>query len=125
MDRRVQLNWKLRRIAAGLRQQDLSVILGMSASRYSAIERGDLLPTNDEYRDVEQLLPPLPATVLQNLDSKERLIETQASERRWPVGDGTKLTPLIQKAMSLVPRVIPRLKIAWIVRRRSDLRHRP
>ena len=66
------------------------MILGMSASRYSAIERGDLLPTKDEYRDVEQLLPPLPATVLQKLDSKEPVIETQTSERRWLVGDGTK-----------------------------------
>jgi transcriptional regulator with XRE-family HTH domain len=57
----MQLDWKLRRIAAGLRQQDLAVILGMSASRYSSLERGDLLPTSEECEDIERLLPPLPS----------------------------------------------------------------
>lgn len=33
--------WKLRRIAAGMRQQDVASRAGMSTTRYSAIERGD------------------------------------------------------------------------------------
>jgi transcriptional regulator with XRE-family HTH domain len=61
MHGRIELNWKLRRIAAGLRQQDLAALLGMSASRYSAIERGDVEPTEADRRDVERALPELPA----------------------------------------------------------------
>jgi transcriptional regulator with XRE-family HTH domain len=90
MHRRIQLDWKLRRIAAGLRQQDVSAMLGLSASRYSAIERGDLPPTDDEYQDIEQLLPPLPATDLRKPGSKQAHVETQASAERGLVGDGTK-----------------------------------
>jgi len=61
MDRMIQLNWKLRRIAAGLRQQDIAAHVGMSASRYSAIERGDLDPTAHESKAIEQILPVLPS----------------------------------------------------------------
>lgn len=56
----ITLNWKLRRIAFGFRQQDLASILGMSASRYSAIERGDLEATSEETINIERLLPDLP-----------------------------------------------------------------
>ena len=54
------MNWKLRRIAAGFRQQDLAPLLGMSASRYSAIERGDLKATDEESVRIEKALPGLP-----------------------------------------------------------------
>ena len=42
------LEWKLRRIAAGMRQQDLAAEAGMSATRYSAIERGEAEPSESE-----------------------------------------------------------------------------
>lgn len=60
MPREIELNWKLRRIAAGLRQQDMASQVGMSTSRYSAIERGDVEPTAEEREDIEKSLPSLP-----------------------------------------------------------------
>jgi len=71
MDRRIELNWKLRRIAAGLRQQDLASQVGMSASRYSAIERGDAEPTAQERQDLENELPSLPKDALVARDRYE------------------------------------------------------
>ncbi len=64
MEQRVILNWKLRRIAAGLRQQDVAGLAGMSASRYSAIERGDAQPTAEDREFIERTLPPLPKEIL-------------------------------------------------------------
>jgi len=58
------LNWKLRRIAAGIRQQDIALRAGMSTTRYSAIERGEQLPSEQEKRLIEQLLPPIPPDAL-------------------------------------------------------------
>ena len=55
------MDWKLRRIAAGFRQQDLAARLGISTSRYSALERGDALPRDCEQEEIEKLLPPLPS----------------------------------------------------------------
>lgn len=52
-----QLDWKLRRIAAGLRQQDIAARIGVSSSRYSAIERGELSPSQTDCELIEQLLP--------------------------------------------------------------------
>jgi len=57
------LNWKLRRVAAGIRQQDIALRAGMSTTRYSAIERGEHVPTELEARLIEQFLPPLPKAV--------------------------------------------------------------
>ena len=54
------LRWKLRRIAAGMRQQDLAAEAGMSATRYSAIERGEAEPSESERNLVERSLPLLP-----------------------------------------------------------------
>jgi len=54
------LNWKLRRIAAGIRQQDIALRAGMSTTRYSALERGEQLPSELEKRLIEQFLPPIP-----------------------------------------------------------------
>ena len=51
------LNWKLRRVAAGIRQQDIALRAGMSTSRYSAIERGEHVPSELEARLIDQFLP--------------------------------------------------------------------
>lgn len=56
------LNWKLRRVAAGIRQQDIALRAGMSTTRYSAIERGEYVPSELEARLIDQLLPPLPGS---------------------------------------------------------------
>jgi predicted transcriptional regulator len=54
------LYWKLRRVAAGIRQQDVARNTGISVSRYSAIERGDVAPTELDRRLIERFLPPMP-----------------------------------------------------------------
>jgi transcriptional regulator with XRE-family HTH domain len=54
------LSWKLRRVAAGIRQQDIALRAGMSTTRYSAIERGEHLPSELEARLIDQFLPKLP-----------------------------------------------------------------
>jgi transcriptional regulator with XRE-family HTH domain len=56
------LNWKLRRIAAGIRQQDIALRAGMSTTRYSAIERGEHNASELEARLIDQFLPPLPVS---------------------------------------------------------------
>jgi transcriptional regulator with XRE-family HTH domain len=53
------LLYKLRRIALGLRQQDVARRIGITNSRYSGIERGDFRPTATELRLLEELLPPI------------------------------------------------------------------
>ncbi len=53
------LDWKLRRIAAGYRQQDVAVRIGISSTRYSLLERGEAVPKRWEIEAVEKLLPPL------------------------------------------------------------------
>ena len=53
------LEWKLRRIAAGIRQQDIALRAGMSTTRYSAIERGEKDPSEFETRLINQFLPSL------------------------------------------------------------------
>ncbi|MFZ0634684.1 MAG: helix-turn-helix transcriptional regulator [Candidatus Acidiferrales bacterium] len=55
--------WKLRRIAAGLRQKDVAGRAGMSMTRYSAIERGELQPSHEDREFIERILPPLPKEV--------------------------------------------------------------
>ncbi len=59
-----RLFWKLRRIAAGYRQQDVAAHVGISSTRYSALERGEAEPKQWEVEAVERLLPPLPHAVL-------------------------------------------------------------
>ncbi len=55
-----RLFWKLRRIAAGFRQQDIAARVGISSTRYSALERGEAEPKGWEVKAVEELLPSLP-----------------------------------------------------------------
>lgn len=57
-----RLFWKLRRIAAGYRQQDIAAHVGISSTRYSALERGEAKPKEWETQAVEKFLPPLPRT---------------------------------------------------------------
>ena len=64
MNHGLGLFWKLRRVAAGKRQQDVANGIGISTSRYSGIERGDVFPTELERELIEQALPPLPAQVV-------------------------------------------------------------
>jgi DNA-binding XRE family transcriptional regulator len=61
---RLRLDWKLRRIAAGFRQQDLAARIGVSSSRYSALERGQVNPKEWEAEALERLLPPLSQSTL-------------------------------------------------------------
>jgi DNA-binding XRE family transcriptional regulator len=59
----LRLFWKLRRIAAGYRQRDIASRVGISSTRYSALERGEAEPKEWETQAVEKVLPPLPQTV--------------------------------------------------------------
>ena len=54
-----EIGWKLRRIAAGYRQQDIAVRIGISSTRYSALERGEARAKEWEIGAIEKLLPPL------------------------------------------------------------------
>jgi transcriptional regulator with XRE-family HTH domain len=60
---------KLRRIAAGLRQQDVAARAGMSATKYSSIERGEREPSETERQLIGNVLP------LLSLELAERLSE--------------------------------------------------
>jgi DNA-binding XRE family transcriptional regulator len=62
----IGLLWKLRRVAANWRQQDVASAAGISTTRYSGIERGEHVPTDLESRMVEQFLPPLPSIHVQS-----------------------------------------------------------
>jgi transcriptional regulator with XRE-family HTH domain len=57
-----KLNWKLRRVAACIRQQDVARRAGLTVARYGGIERGEIKPSDEERRSIEAILPPLPST---------------------------------------------------------------
>lgn len=59
----IGLLWKLRRVAADLRQQDVAAAVGISTTRYSGLERGYFLPTKLEERLLGKFLPPLPESL--------------------------------------------------------------
>src|SRR5690242_6628723 len=50
----LRLDWKLRRIAAGYRQQDIAARVGISCTRYSALERGDITAKEWECAAIEE-----------------------------------------------------------------------
>ena len=56
--------WRLRRVAAGLRQQDIAARAGITTTKLSAIERGEQDPSDLDRKVVERLLPALPDQVL-------------------------------------------------------------
>jgi len=57
------LSWKLRRVAAGLRQQDVASLVGISTTRYSAIERGEAEPSAPDLELIDRVLPRLPSQI--------------------------------------------------------------
>ena len=59
--------WRLRRIAAGLRQLDVCLAAGISQARFSGIERGEVQPSEAERQEIERILPALPLTVVEEL----------------------------------------------------------
>ena len=61
------ITWKIRRIAAGFRQQDLAARAGMSMTRYSAIERGELEPSETDIELIERVLPAISPAVIEEL----------------------------------------------------------
>jgi transcriptional regulator with XRE-family HTH domain len=75
----VGLLWKLRRVAADLRQQDVANAIGISITRYSGIERGDHVPTDLETRLLEQFLPSLPSALSPTAESTENMLQKAAS----------------------------------------------
>lgn len=57
-----KLDWKLRRVAACIRQRDVASRAGLTVARYGGIERGEIKPSDEERRSIEAILPPLPST---------------------------------------------------------------
>lgn len=55
------LSWRVRRVAHGLRQIDVALGCGISATAYSLFERGEKTPTRLDCALIERMLPPLPA----------------------------------------------------------------
>jgi len=60
MNNEVVRNWRLRRVAANLRQSDAASLAGLSTTRYAAIERGEVRPTAEDCAFIEKALPALP-----------------------------------------------------------------
>jgi hypothetical protein len=56
----VGLVWKIRRLIANYRLQDVSSHCAISMTRLRAIEHGEAEPTDLDRRLVENFLPPLP-----------------------------------------------------------------
>ena len=81
-----RLYWKLKRIAAGYRQQDIAARIGISTSRYSALERGEAGPKDWEVKAVEKFLPPLPQSVF-TLRAKRNSAES--NDAAGPTEGGT------------------------------------
>jgi len=74
------LIWRARRVAAGLRQQDIAQRVGISTTKLSAIERGEQIPSDMDRRAIERLLPELP--ILSTAEQGD--IEGSHSVRRAP-----------------------------------------
>ncbi|MDP9158739.1 MAG: helix-turn-helix domain-containing protein [Acidobacteriota bacterium] len=58
-----KLGWKLRRVAAFIRQQDAARRVGLTLARYGGIERGEIEPRDEERRRIENFLPQLPVEI--------------------------------------------------------------
>ena len=56
----IGMRWRLRRIAAGLRQRDVAARAGIPPTRLSAIERGEQQASDLDRKLLERLLPDLP-----------------------------------------------------------------
>jgi transcriptional regulator with XRE-family HTH domain len=66
------MRWRLRRIAARLRQQDLAYQMGITTTRLSQIERGEVDPSDLDRKIIERLLPDLPASGAGSRNSSDR-----------------------------------------------------
>ena len=53
------LLWRLRRVSAGLRQVDVACQCGITTSRLSQIERGEIKASARDRELLERVLPPL------------------------------------------------------------------
>jgi transcriptional regulator with XRE-family HTH domain len=69
--------WRLRRVTAGLRQQDIAGRAGITTTRLSAIERGELEPSDLDRKLIERLLPEIPAVGLAEARSRHDLAATE------------------------------------------------
>jgi len=67
------LSWKLRRVAAGMRQQDVARLTGLSASRLSGIERREIEPSQLERKLIEKSLPQLPVEAIRKKEEADNL----------------------------------------------------
>jgi len=85
---RGRIDWKIRRIADGKSQQMLSSEAGIAFDRYSAIERGDVIPRADEVERVESVLPELPIEFfdvnLAELEERIQKLEAISDHRPEP-----------------------------------------
>lgn len=59
--------WRLRRIAADLRQLDVCLAAGISQTRYSTLERGEAEATEAERQEIELALPPLSPEIVEQI----------------------------------------------------------
>jgi transcriptional regulator with XRE-family HTH domain len=76
----MRLSWRVRRAALGIRQRDVANQAGISQARFSLLERGEAIPTEDEDCAVEKVLK-IPEDIAKVLvetgwthNSKERLL---------------------------------------------------
>jgi transcriptional regulator with XRE-family HTH domain len=58
----IGLSWRLRRIAAQMRQVDVAKAVGVSATYLSGVERGEISPTAPEMVLLDRVLPQLPSS---------------------------------------------------------------
>jgi transcriptional regulator with XRE-family HTH domain len=79
-DVHIGMLWKLRRVAAGYRQQDVSTHCGISMTRYRAIERGEAEPTELDQKLVEKFLTRLPVAI----DSERSIGREKAAQSAPP-----------------------------------------
>lgn len=59
MNAAIEARWKLRRVAAGLRQQDVAGIVGINTARFGQLERGEAEPRGWVRNAIEAALPSL------------------------------------------------------------------
>jgi hypothetical protein len=74
-----KLDWKLRRVAACIRQQDVARRAGLTVARYGGIERGEIKPIDEERRSIEVVLPPLPPLPTTDAQRPEQRTSAESS----------------------------------------------
>jgi transcriptional regulator with XRE-family HTH domain len=79
-----KLDWKLRRVAACIRQQDVARRAGLTLARYGGIERGEIEPRAEERRSIEAALPPLPPLPTTDAQPSERTSASDTGLKKSP-----------------------------------------